>query len=245
MSINPFANTKTASNAVVEPSTGGNTFAVPPTGAYKATMQYAYMRQNQNKPQNLDIHFQMTLDNGFKWEIIAYGVLVNGSPYTQKPGEEPKLTYGFNTATRIMMMFANKTLEDAANNMSDKIVEIFNFEARKGVPTTVNVFNDTVGKEAWVGLTRKIVNKKQLVDGAYVPLPERKQEAVLSTMATVSTGQTYTELLANEPPAKFQEWINTSANKDWDTYTPVANVPQGSTGSIPATGKPMGNPISF
>ena len=62
-----------------------------------------HMKQNQNKPQNL-IFIPMTLENGYKWEIIAYGVLVNGSPYTQKPGEEPKLTYGFNTATRIMMM---------------------------------------------------------------------------------------------------------------------------------------------
>ena len=47
MSINPFKNTQAAAQAVTEPSTGGNTFAVPATGAYKATMQYAY----ETKPE--------------------------------------------------------------------------------------------------------------------------------------------------------------------------------------------------
>ena len=65
-------------------------------------------------------------------------------------------------------------------------------------------------------------------------------------MATASTGQTYTELLANEAPVKFQEWLTANNNKDWDVYTPVANVPQGNAGSTPTMGRPAGSPpIAF
>lgn len=220
---NIFQNTAAAAKSVTEETTGGSNFAIPTSGAYEATLQLCYMRQNANKPSNTDLYFIFKLSNGFTWNFPVYSVLVNGSATSPDKDGKIKTNYGFQTATRLMTTFTGKSLEEAGANVVSKIIEVYNFDMNKNVPTTVDVFADTIAAKGIVGLTRKIENKKASVDGTWVNLPERKEVAVLSTSANLK-GQTYTEILENAEPVKLQEWIAANTGKDWNAYQAVAGA---------------------
>lgn len=237
MTKNIFLNTAQAAQQVTEAPTGGNSFAIPTSGAYPTTLQLCYMKQNAAKPSNTDLFFIFKLDNGFIWNYPVYSVLVNGSPMSPDKDGKPKLNYGFQTATRLFLTFTGKTLEEAGSNIVQKIIEVYNFDQAKNLPTTVDAFADTLGAKGIVGLTRKIENKKTSVDGTWINLPERKEVAVMSTSANMK-GQTYTEILENVDPVKLQEWTNANTGKDWNAYQPVAGAantpsqPKATTGAV-------------
>jgi hypothetical protein len=240
---NIFQNTAQSAAKVTEETTGGNSFAIPTSGGYEATLQLCYMRQNAKKPSNTDLFFVFKLSNGFLWNYPVYSVLVNGSPMSPDKDGKPKLNYGFSTATRLMTTFTGKSLEEAGGNMVSKIVELYNFELSKNVPTTVEVFADSINTKGYIGLTRKIENKKALVDGDWVALPERKEVAVLSTSAN-QKGQTFTEIGTNAEPVKFNEWVKANTGKDWNAYTPVAGAANQSAGTGSAA-TPASTVINF
>ena len=90
MSKNIFQNTVQAAQQVTEAPTSGNSFAIPTTGVYPATLQLCYVKQNANKPSNTDLHFIFKLDNGFTWNYPVYSVLVNGQAHQTDKDGKPK-----------------------------------------------------------------------------------------------------------------------------------------------------------
>ena len=237
MSKNIFQNTVQAAQQVTEAPTGGSSFAIPASGVYPATLQLCYVKQNANKPSNTDLYFIFKLDNGFTWNYPVYSVLVNGSPTSPDKDGKPKINYGFMTATRLFQTFTGKSLAEAGDNMVRKIIEVYNFDQSKNLPTTVDVFADTIGARGFVGLTRKIENKKTSVDGTWVNLPERKEVAVMSTSANLK-GQTYTEVMEKLEPTKLQEWSDANTGKDWNAYQAVAGA-----ANAPSQPKPTGGSV--
>ena len=221
--MNLFANTAQTTNEVTDPTTTTSSFAVPETNLYAATLEIAYL--NPSAPAGrVDIIFQFKLENGFVWKYPVYSVLKNGRTHdgTNKDGT-PKLNYGFQTATRIAATFCGKTLEELGGNVVSKIIEVYDYNTSRNVPTTVQAFGDCIGAKGFVALTRKVVNKKVKVGDSYVDLPERKQEAVLTHPVSLQ-GKTFSELRAGTQPEIAMKWVSSNKGKDWDDYKPVATT---------------------
>ena len=249
--MNLFAQVpQTVSDSVVDNSGGSSKFAVPATDGYQATVAHAFLRPNHKNPANTELVLRFDFKQGYQFDLVVYSVLINGKPFSDKKDKQGNNlpTYGFSQATRIAAACTNGGDLVSHGATEPKTIALYNYEQSKELPTEVQMISAFVGATVFVGMTRKIQNKRTLVDAAtneWADLPEKVQKAELSQIASPE-GFTKSEYAAGATtPQAFQEWVTANKGKDWDAYVPVANV--GSPVASMGAGAPTGNaaPIQF
>lgn len=118
--------------------------------------------------------------------------------------------------------------------MEEKVVNLYDFEAKKELPKNVIVLTDVIGKPITVGVIKQIVDKNvKDSSGNYVPSGETREENVIDKAFHQESKRTVSEIRAGLDEAVFYpKWVEKNQGK------PPRNRAKGAEGKTGAPGQP-------
>jgi hypothetical protein len=145
--------------------------------AYPATITMAYMSESEGGAKALNIT-AMTEDGK---EIRGAIYVTSGRAKGQKPTyEKDGKTYplpGYLLVNSLCQLATGKEISQLETE--DKVIKLYNYEAKAEIPTTVPVVVELLQKQVVIGLLKQIVDKtKETSPGSkvYVPTGETREE---------------------------------------------------------------------
>lgn len=206
-------------------SLGGSRYVFP-SDIYNAIVKQAYLTQAKSGARALTIILGIQ-DKEYS-ETIYFTNREGKNSYT-KDGKTYGLP-GFNLLNAISFLCCGKEFKQAGkDSCEEKVVNIYNFDIKKEVPTSVPVIMDWIGKPIAVALIDQLVNKQEKNgQGEYRAVDETREENRISAVFSPDTHKTYTET-KNDTEAKFcHEWL-----KKYKTGEPYNRVKK--TGIAPSS----------
>lgn len=158
-----------------------------------------------------------------KWWVASGDAKGNKNFYTDKKGKDHYLP-DFTSANNFCLLACGKEISEL--NVEEKMLNLYDFEQRKEVPTKKDVGMDVLGKEVVVAVEKQIVDKTAN-DGAgnYLPTGEIRETNQIVKSFSPKDGRSAAEIRAELPAAEasFQEsWIEKNKGTVNDLSTGVA-----------------------
>jgi len=181
---------------------------------YPVTIDMAYLEKKQSGAVFLNVVLKD--DNGRENReglcILSGDKKGNKNYYENKQGERHYLP-GFNVARSLALLTTGKELDKLATDV--KTIKVYNFEAKKDMPTDVEVVEDLLGQRVVAGVLKKIVDKNQKGDdGQYHPTGETREINEIDKIFRERDMMTVNEILAQETEAAFHNtWKDKFAGK--------------------------------
>jgi hypothetical protein len=205
--MNILSKLNTAADAKGEVnSLGGN--AVWDTGLYSLTITMAYLMPAKTGALGLVLNYEGPDGRkGGETLYVTSGDAKGNLTYSvdTKTNEKRNLP-GYNLANSLCLLTVGKELSEM--DTEDKMVEVYNFETKSNVPTTVPVLTDLLRCQILGGIIKQKVDKNQKADdGKYYPTGEFREEGTLDKFFRASDRMSVPEILAEAPASKFAgEW---------------------------------------
>jgi hypothetical protein len=196
-----------------------------PTGIYKCLIELAYMGKSRGGARSVTVHFKQA-DGGMTHRETFYitsGEAKGCKPYYVKDGKKIALP-GYEMIDNLAMLAAGKRL--AQLNAEDKVVKLWDWEARKETNQTVPVLTELMGQAVRVGLVLREENKRTKVGDEYVDTNDKREFNEVSKLFHAKGGLTVAEARAGLEDGEFiNEW-ETKYPSDFvrSTYKPVAET---------------------
>lgn len=209
------------------------------SGVHKATIKMVYMDQAKSGA----VSFNIILVNDEGKELreafwVRSGDSKGNKTFYEKDGKTYPLP-GYSTADSMCIAATGKSFADNMANTEKKMVNIYNAEAKKEVPTERPVVMDLLNKSVTVAVHRVIQDKNiKNAAGEYVPSGETRMVNECKFFGNAE-GKTAEEIAKGAEASKFAAWAEKNAGKDVDrssgasTATPSASPkPAQSAGSM-------------
>lgn len=184
---------------------GGGGF-VWDTGLYDVVIDSVYMDQSKGGAYSLNFVFKTAEGKELRnTQYVTSGSAKGTRNYYEKDGKKHYLP-GFTAASDIAVAATGKELSEL--EMEDKIVEIYDFDLKKKVPTTKPVFMEMIGKTFKLGV-QKVKEYKNIKNdaGEYVPGPDIKEFNEVAK-AFNNDGLTSVEVKAGTTEPEFvNKWL--------------------------------------
>lgn len=205
-------------------------FTVFESDAYEATVKALYFGKAKSGAQFAGINL---LINGKEYREQVYFTTKAGDTfYVDKNTGKKRELPGFQTVNELCLITTGQPL--AAQEMEEKVLKLWDSEARAETNQSVPVAVEVIGKPVVVGILKEIVNKQQKNDstGEYEDTEEERTQNQISKFFHAETQGTVTEY---EKDTKlgifFEEWANKNKGNTINRF----RKPQA------APGKPGGN----
>ena len=136
--------------------------------------------------------------------------------YEDKSGAKQYLP-GFILANSLALLTVGKELSELETEQ--KVTNVYNADAKKELPTKVDMLMDLIGKEILGGVIRQTVDKtKKDAAGVYQPTGETREENEVDKFFRASDCITTTEIRAEATEAAFataweEKWKGVTRNK--------------------------------
>lgn len=136
---------------------------------------------------------------------MTSGTNKGGKNYYEKDGEKHYLP-GYLLANSLCLLTVGKEISDL--DTEQKVVNVYNPEAKAEVPTKVDMVMDLIGQEIYGGVIKQIVDKtKKNEAGVYEPTGETREENEIDKFFRERDKMTTAEIRAQaEEPAFFDAW---------------------------------------
>jgi len=159
---------------IEELSSGGGSFLWE-TGIYDCVVDMAYFDVSKGGARSLNV--TMIDANGKKLKQTFYVTNRKGEvTYMNAKGEKRPLP-GFSAATNLCITAINEDLGAVDSGAEDKMVNVYNFDKKKEVPTEKSVATKILGKKVKVAVFKQKVNKRaDNGSGTWVDTAETKEE---------------------------------------------------------------------
>jgi len=233
-----FANLKTDDSIENEKDVVGGSGPLD-SGLYEATVDLAYAGKASSGAQSIVLHLKT--DNGTVREtlwVTSGDAKGNRNFYETSDGEKRYLP-GFNMASSLCLLTVGKEL--AEMNTEEKVINLWNSEAKAQVPTKVPVLTELLGQPIIAGILRQIVDKNVKNDaGDYVPSGDTREENTFDKFFRSKDKLTTAEIRAGASEATFYNtWDerNTGTVRDRttkDTGQQTSNTFGAAASAIPA-----------
>lgn len=201
-------------------SLGG--FKVWESDAYEALVKVVYLGTAKSGAQFAGIH--LTID-GKEYREQVYFTNKAGENYYTKDGKAYELP-GFQTVNELCLMTTGVGLMDG-QNVEEKIVKLYDPEAKAETNQSVPVLVDLLNKPVVVGIIKEIVNKQKKNDstGNYEDIAEKREQNQISKFFHHETKGTATEYKKDlKLGTFFEEWVSQNKGNTRDRYKePSAN----------------------
>ena len=187
---------------------GGSKFGVWNTGVYDVIIDSVYLDKSSGGAYSMNFVFKTAdgkelSDTMYVTSGEAKGQL---NYYTDKEGKKRYLP-GYNIANAIAFAATGKELPDL--EPENKIIEIYNYDLKKKVPTEKPVYMDLIGKKVKLGVF-KVKEFKGVKDtsGQYVDSDEVKEFNEINKIFD-ENGLTIVEKKAGKTePGFLNEWVD-------------------------------------
>jgi hypothetical protein len=125
---------------------------------------------------------------------------------------------GFTVVDDICLATTEKPL--AEQNTEEKVVNVYDADAKKEVPKSVPVLVDLLGKTVTLGIVNQLVNKNEKQGDEYVPTAETRNENVIEKVFHTPTKMTMVEARQGKTEgAFFQTWLDRNKGNVRDRRT--------------------------
>jgi hypothetical protein len=176
------------------------------SGAYPGTITMAYLDTSAGGAKSITIHMKDSKGRELRTtEWVVSGNAKGNKNYYEKDGVKNYLP-GFNNINSLCLLATGK--EVGQLETEDKIVSLYDFQARAEKPRTVPVFVDLIGTEIIAGVLLQTVDKNvKQDDGSYAPSGETRDENVVNKYFRAKDKMTTAEIRAQaEVPEFFNKW---------------------------------------
>lgn len=247
--MNMFASLKAEDGVKVaeDKDTLGGGFGPIESGAYKAKVGMAYAAKSSGGALGLFLTFLVDV-NGQEKELrqtlwMTSGDAKGNKPYYTKDGENYPLP-GFSAAKALALLTTGKEMADL--DTEEKVVKIYNADAKAEVPTKVQAVMELIGQEVIVGVIKQTVDKNVKNDaGDYVATGETREENEIDKFFCAKDGfenKTTTEIKAKGEAEFFPEWAKKWTGVTRNKAKGAAAGQAGTAGAPKAGGASAGTP---
>lgn len=186
-------------------SIGAN--ALLDSNVYLGIIELAYLNVSAGGATSLNVNYNI------KGKILKSTMWITSgkakgckTTYTNKNGKEVHLP-GFSIANHICLLTAGVNIYEL--DTEKKVIKLYNYEAKKDIPTEVECLTPIMGKEIQLGVIRQIVDKNVKTDsGQYVPSGDTREENEVDKIFQAGTGRTVVEIKAEENAVFIDTWKN-------------------------------------
>lgn len=188
-------------------------FALVDTDIYNAVIKMAYAGKS-DEGANF-VHFELTGVGERDYSETIYVTNKKGENwFLNKQDQSKKVPLpGFVTVDDICQVTIGKSLAEV--EWEEKVVQIYDYDAKKEVPKSVMVATELLSKPLSLGILRKLVNKnvKNDATGKYEPGDETREENAIEKVFHTESKGTTVEAREGKPVGEFwDKWLG--ANKD-------------------------------
>ena len=142
------------------------------TDIYPAVVKLAYA----SKADSGALAVNLVLDlNGEEYREAIYVTNKKGENWFKNQNDPTKKVPlpGFTTIDELCLVTLEKPLSQVATE--EKVVKLYDFEAKKEVPKSVDALTELHGKELFVAIQKRLENKQKKEDNEYVPTAETRE----------------------------------------------------------------------
>lgn len=172
------------------------------TGAYPMTVKLAFITQSKSESIALNLHLEAADGRTLRQQLwMNSGKDKGGKNYYEKDGVKNYLP-GFLLAQSLSLLTAGKEISDL--DTEEKVVKLYDYEAKAEVPTKVQMVMELLDKQVLVGVIKQTVDKN-IKDGQgnYVPSGETREENEIDKFFRASDSKTTAEIRAKLETADF------------------------------------------
>lgn len=200
-----LANLKTDSNIQEDKDVLGGSYKVFDSDIYEGVIKYAYL-QKATSSNAMSLNLGIDID-GTEYKETLWISNKNGQNYYEKDGKKNYLP-SFTIANSIALFACQKEL--ASLDTEDKVVEIYNFDQKKVVPTSVPCITDFHGKRVIAAIMKEVRPKQAKNDqGIYVDTDETREVNTIQKVFHPDNHKTIAECKAQVDTAKFyNDWLD-------------------------------------
>lgn len=231
---NPFANLKTTGLEEAQDRLGGG-FQARDSGAYDMKIKVMYAGASDGGAANVSV---VLLDSKGEYRETVYITNKQGENFFLNKEDKTKKVPlpGFTVINDICLATTEAPLCDQV--WEEKIINIYDYEAKKEVPKSVMVCTSVLEKEVTVGLLQTLKNKgvKQ-ADNSYVDGPEERTEVNISKVFHTESKYTMAEAVAGAQSADFYpKWVEKNTGITIDKRTIKGGAGGKAVGGPPKAG---------
>ena len=188
------------------------------SGVYTGTIKLAYAGKSKKGANSMTVHIDLS---GREYRETLYVTNKQGKNFYEKNGKKSPLP-GFTAANDLALLSTGVALNE--QEIEEKVVKLWDFDAKAEVPTKVQAVTSMMGKPITVGVLKQVVDKTTLNEatGDYEPTGETREENIIDKVFHAETGKTVSEFTLRSDTADFQpRWDakNTGTVRDRSTGT--------------------------
>lgn len=205
MSLLATANTAADVNEEQDNIGGGGPLE---SGAYLANIEMAYLTQAKSGAVGLTLHLK-TEKNGEVRETlwVVSGNEKGNKTFYEKDGVKNPLP-GFALGNALTRMAIGTPLLEVPTEM--KLVNLYDFDAKKEIPTSVEVLTGLLNQPIIMGILKQVEDKNAKGDdGQYHPTGETRERNELHKFFRASDKLTVAEILDEDctAPVFYDKWV--------------------------------------
>ena len=210
------------------------------SGLYNATVTLAYLSTAASGATGLVLQFKTEDDKVIRsTQWVVSGTAKGCKNYYERDGKKNYLP-GFLLANSLAKLATGKEISEL--DTDEKVINVYNAEAKAEVPTKVPMLTELLGKSITIGLLKQIADKNAKGDdGQYHPTGETREENEIDKFFHAESKLTTTEIKAGAlTPVFIETWSTkwTDVTRDRSTKTSgTAGAPKakGAASTKPAT----------
>ena len=223
---------------------GGSKFTPFDSAIYPMTVKMAYGTYSKEKALALNLVLGSEDGKELKQQFWLTSNETKGclNYYMAKDPQTGKNTIkkylpGFELANALCIMTLGKKISEVGTE--EKTIMLYDYAAKKEVPTAVNMITELLGKQVFVGVIKQLVNKrvKHPTTGEYVSITDTKEENEIDKFFHYPSGLTITEAKAKGEPKFKEQWAEkwTGEIKDRTTDDAIPVPRKDENGTAPTT----------
>lgn len=176
------------------------------TDIYTGKIKMAYADKSDGGAQNVNLVIDM---GGKEYRETVYVTNKKGENFFLNKEDKTKKVPlpGFVIIDDICLVTTEKPLAD--QDVEEKVVKLYDYEAKKEIPKTVPVLTGLLGKEVSLAIVRQLENKNvKNGAGAYEATAETRESNVISKVFHTPTKMTMVEARnGNEVGTFWDSWL--------------------------------------
>lgn len=215
-------------------------FAPHDTDAYDSEIKIAYAGESTGGAKFIAFVF----DTGSREyrETVYYTNRKGENFFKNKDDPTKKVPLpGFTTVNDICLVTTDKPLADQATE--EKVVKVWDSDAKAEVPKSVPVLVDLIGKKVTLGIVKQLENKTEKQGHEYVPVADTRETNVIEKVFHEPTKGTVVEARSGQEAGTFYKtWVERNKGNTRDRRT--IKEGQGGTTGRPNAAAQAGPPQS-
>ena len=207
------------------------------SGLYLSTITLAYITKAASEALGLVLHAKTDTGKDIRETFwMTSGKDKGCKNYYEKDGKKNYLP-GFNHANSLALLTVSKEINQLKTE--EKVVKLWNSDAKAEVPTKVQVITELLNQEVILGILKQVVDKTAKNDsGVYVATGETREQNTIDKIFRARDKMTTAEIRAQATePAFYDTWKDKWTDKIQDKSNKggagTAGAPKAAAGAAP------------